>query len=68
MAPLGLAGSAVWVGHQVPVADDPSQPGWVVPVGRGHQHRLGLGRGVVGEVVGAVGQHGGVGGRELAGA
>ena len=47
------------------MAQDPPQPGRVQPPGRLHQHRLGLGGQVVGELLGAVGQHLGMGRREL---
>ena len=44
------------------MADDLSQPGWVQAPGRVHQDGFGLGGGVGGQVVGAGGQHRGVGG------
>jgi hypothetical protein len=47
------------------MADDLSQPGWVQPPGRLHQHRFGLHSDVVGELLGAGGQDAGVGGRQL---
>jgi hypothetical protein len=46
--------------------DDPPQPWWVQPAGRLQQHRFGLDRGGGGQLVGAVGQHAAVGGRQLA--
>jgi hypothetical protein len=68
MAPLTLPVGALGVGDLLEVAQDAAESGWVQASGRRRQHRRGLGRGVGGEVVGAVGQHRGVGGRHLAGA
>ena len=62
VAPLGLGVGALGVGDQPQMGDDPAQPGRVQPPGRLHQDRFGLGGEVVGQVVGAVGQHLGVGG------
>jgi hypothetical protein len=62
MAPLGLGVGAVGIGGVSQVGDGPPQPGWVQASGRRHQHRLGLGGHLGGEVVGAMGQHRGVGG------
>jgi hypothetical protein len=68
MAPLGLGVGPVGVGRLLQVRDGLSQPGWVQPPGGRHQHRLRLGGGAGGEVVGAGSQHRGVGGRQLPGA
>ena len=65
MAPLGLGVSAVGVGDQLEVAKDPAQPGWVQPTGRLDQHRFGLHSDLVGQVLGAVGHHCGVGDRDI---
>ena len=46
------------------MTDDPPQPGRVQPPGRLHQHRLGLGREVIRQVLGVVGQHLGMGRRD----
>ena len=43
MPPLGLGFGAVRVGDQAQVAQDPSQPGRVQPLGRFDQDRFGLG-------------------------
>jgi hypothetical protein len=43
------------------MGDDPAQPRRVQPPGRLHQHRFGLGGQMVGQIVGAGGQHLGVG-------
>ena len=61
MAPLSLGLGALGVDSRAQMGDDPAQPGRVQPPGRRHQHRLGLGGEVVGQVLGAVGQHLGVG-------
>jgi hypothetical protein len=47
--------------------DSPSQPRWVQPAGGLRQDRFGLGGNMIGEVVGAVGEHAGVGRGELPG-
>jgi len=65
MAPLGAVALALWVGHQPQMPQEPPQPGWVQPPGGIHQHGFGLGGDVEGEVLGAGGQHGGVGSREV---
>jgi hypothetical protein len=49
------------------VGDGPPQPGRIQAPGRFQEHRLGVGRDVSGEVVGAVGQHRGMSNGELAG-
>jgi hypothetical protein len=43
------------------MGDDPPQPRWVQPPGGFQQHRLGLHRDMGGEILGAVGEHLGVG-------
>ena len=69
MAPLGLVVGALGIGNQPQVAQGPPQPRRIQPPGGGlQQHRLGLRRSAIGEVVGAMGQHRGVGDRELPGA
>ena len=57
--------AAVGVGDQPQMPQDPPQPGWVQPTGGLHQHGFGLGGDVVGQVVGALGQHPGVGSRDV---
>ena len=61
MAAFGLALGTLGVGGQAQMAHDPPQPGRVQPPGRLHQHRFGLGGQVVGQLLGAVGQHLGMG-------
>jgi hypothetical protein len=68
VASLGLVVGALGIGCLVQVGDGPSEPGWVEAAGRRQQDRLGLSGGVVGEVVGAVGEDAGMGRRDLAGA
>ena len=65
MAAFGPVVLTVGVGHRHQMANGPPQPGRVQPPGRLDQHRFGLGSGLGGQVVGALGQHAGVGGREL---
>jgi hypothetical protein len=60
MAALGLLVGTLGVGDQLEVADSPPQLGWVKAAGRLDQDRFGLGGELVGEVVGAVGHHGGM--------
>jgi hypothetical protein len=64
--PLGPGLGGVGVGDEAQVGDDPSQARRVEAAGGLQQHRFGLDRRVGGEVLGAVGQHGGVGHGELA--
>ena len=67
MTPLvGLVGT-VGVDHLLEMAQGASPPGWVQPSGRRQEHRVGLGGQVGGQVLGAVGDHRGVGGRDLPG-
>ncbi len=47
------------------MADDPPPPRRIQPTGRRHQHRLGRGSHLVGQTLGAMGQHRGMGHREL---
>jgi hypothetical protein len=68
MAPLGLAGGALGISHLLQMAQDPPQAGWVQAAGRLDQDRLGLGGHLGGQVVGAMGDNGGVGDRQLPGA
>ena len=63
--PLGLALGTLGVSGRQEMAHDPPQPGRVQPPGRRHQHRFGLGGQVVGELLGAVSQHLGMGERQL---
>ena len=65
MPPLEFTISAVWVGGQAQMGDDPPQPRRIQPPGRLHQHRFGLGGDRVGEVLGAMGQHPGMGHAEF---
>jgi hypothetical protein len=53
------------VGDQPQMGDDPAQAGWVKAAGGLHQDRFGLGRKVGGQVLHAVGQHPGMGQRQL---
>jgi hypothetical protein len=62
MAPLRLLVGAVRISHLSQVAQDAAESGWVHAPGRRKRHRLGLGGDVVGQ---AVGEHRGVGGRDL---
>jgi hypothetical protein len=61
MALFGLVVGALGISHKTQMGDGPAQAGWVQPPGRVQQHRFGLGGGVGGEVVGAGGQHLGMG-------
>ena len=62
VAPLGLGVGALGVDSRAQMGDDPAQPGRVKPPSRGQQGRFGLGGEVVGQLLGAVGQHLGMGG------
>jgi hypothetical protein len=66
MVAFGLGGGGVGVDHLPQLGHRSAQPGWVQPPGRRHQHRFGLSGDVVGQVLGAGGQHAGMGRRELA--
>jgi hypothetical protein len=57
VAPLGLGVGAVGIGDQPQMGHGLAQPRRVQPPRGVQQHRFGLGGGVVGQVVGAVGQH-----------
>jgi hypothetical protein len=65
MAPLPLRLGTVGVGDQLEVAKDPPQPRRIQPSGRRQQDRFGLDGEVVGEGLGAVGQHPSMGDREI---
>ena len=65
MAALGLLVGTLGVGDPAQVADDLAQPGRIQPPGRLHQHRLSLGGELVGELLGACSQDGGVSDRQL---
>jgi hypothetical protein len=66
MQSFGPAVGAVGVGDQLEVGEDPAQPGWIQPPGRLDQDWFGLGGEVAGPVLGAGGEHGGVGQGQLA--
>jgi hypothetical protein len=66
MAALGLVFSGVGVGDQAQVADDLAQPTRIQAAGRLDQDRLGVDGDLGGELVGAVGQNGGVSWGEVA--
>jgi hypothetical protein len=63
--PLDPVLGGVGVGDQPQMGDGPPQPWRVQAPGRVHQDRFGVGGDMVGEVVGAGGEHLGVGHREL---
>ena len=65
MPPLQFTVGAVRVGHQLEMAQDPSQPRRIQPTGRLHQHRLGLHGHLVGQVLGAMSQHPSMSDRDL---
>jgi hypothetical protein len=62
MAAFCLAGVALGVDDQLDMPHDPPQPAGIQAPGRFDKHRFGLDRDLGGELVGAVGQDGGVGG------
>jgi hypothetical protein len=62
MASLGLGVSRLGINRLSQVGDGPPQPRWVQAAGRRHQDRLGPGGHRGGQVVGAGGQHRGMGG------
>jgi hypothetical protein len=65
VASFGLAGCGVGVGDSAKVGDHPSQAWRIQAAGRLQQDRFGLDGDVGGEVLGARGQHAGMGGRQL---
>jgi hypothetical protein len=66
VASFGQGGGGVGVGDQPQMRDHSAEVGWVEVVGGLQQDWFGLDCGVGGQVSGAVGQHRGVGGGELA--
>ena len=65
MAALPFAVGAIGVGHLEQMPEEPPQPTWVQLPGRLDQHWFGLGGHMVGQVLGAGGQHLGVSDRQL---
>ena len=61
MAPLLKLVGTLGVGDLLQMPQDPAQPGRVQPGGRLQEHRLGLGGDLGGQLLGAVGEHLGVG-------
>ena len=66
MTPFGVGVGPVGVGGRGQIADGLAEPGRIELSGRLDQCRFGLHHGVRGQVVGAVGQHLSVGGRQIA--
>ena len=60
-----MAVGRVRVSDQTQMSDDPPQPGRIQPTGRLHQHRLGRHRHLLGQLLGAMGQHPSMPNREL---
>jgi hypothetical protein len=65
MTPVIVMLGAIGVGDQLEVAQDPPQPGRIQPTGCFQQDRFGLGGHMLGEVLGALGQHPGMGGSDV---
>ena len=61
MTPLSVTVGAVGVSDLEQMAQEPPQPTWVEPPGRLDQHRFGLGGDLVGQRMGAGGDHLGMG-------
>ena len=57
MTPLPITISAIRVSDLEQMAQEPPQPSWVQPTGRLHQDRFGLDGDVVGQRMGAGGDH-----------